>query len=206
MGLISVPQSPIFQGAHLCASVPILQGLISASAPHYLRASLCSQPPGYTASLLSSGRCPLLSLCLQPPQGPLSPSPFQVSGGSLPALPIFCLLPPFLVAHLFTVGCSRGAASPAGLLATNGGTRLQQCRMLPQPREGSPRSLTDTFTAEKGLDVECLSLEQVRAEDAVWWCLSPTSWAEGSWAWSLPCRCSVLPVLHPFLCCQPAAP
>lgn len=129
MGLISVPQSPIFQGAHLCASVPILQGLISVPqgphlclSPHYLRASLCSQPPGYTASLLSSGRCPL-SLCLQPPQGPLSPSPFQVSGGSLPALPIF------LVAHLFTVGCSRGAASPAGLLATNGGTRLQRCRM-----------------------------------------------------------------------------
>lgn len=119
--------APIFQGACLCASAPIFQGPISVpQAPHCLRAPLCS---GFLATL---PLCCLLAappcLGLPPPQGPLSPSPLQVAECSLPALPISCLLPPFLEAHLFTVGRAedpRGTAFPARVLERSGGTRLQ---------------------------------------------------------------------------------
>lgn len=114
-GPMSVPQPPSSRGPSLCLS-----------PPHCLRAPLCS---GFLATLplchlLAAPPCP----SLPPPQGPLSPSPFQVAGCSLPALPISCLLPPFSGAHLFTVGRAedpRGTASPARLLERSEGTRLQ---------------------------------------------------------------------------------
>ena len=68
-----------------------------------LRVALCTQPPGYAASSL----CCLFALSWQ---GPLSPPPSQVTWSyffplleNLICLPP-CFLPPFLVAHLSTLG------------------------------------------------------------------------------------------------------
>lgn len=85
------PWASFRSGAHLCASAPIFQGAhLCASGPPLSQGSpllrlLATLP---LCCLLAAPPC----LGLPPPQGPLSPSPFQAAGCSLPALPISCHL------------------------------------------------------------------------------------------------------------------
>lgn len=136
------PWASFRSGAHLCASAPIFQGArLCASGPPLSQGSPLLRLPCYTASLLSPS-CPTLSW---PPTSSGPPVSISISGcWVLTSCPAH-LLPPFLGAHLFTVGRAedpRGTAFPARLLERSGGSRLQWWGRCGPTSGRSPRALT----------------------------------------------------------------